>query len=412
MVPFPDSPGKDSPDIAPAYVPETLEKVAAVGRQRTQLRIGVPREGSLQENRVALTPRSVGVLVANGHHVFVESKAGEGAQFPDRDYSENGAQILYSAQEVFTRADIIAKIAPLSDAELEYLRPQQTVISAVHIGQAKKEWFKALMAKSVTAIGFEYIQAVDGSVPFMQIMSMIAGRTSVHIAAELLSVPAGGQGLLFGGITGVPPVRTAIIGAGTVGTNATAAAIALGCSVRIIDEEVPQLLALEKTVGRKLYTAVAQPDIVAEAVAWADVVIGAAFIKGYRAPVVVTEDMVMDMRDNSVIIDVAIDQGGCIETSRLTDHRNPTFREHGVIHYCVPNIASRVARTGSMAISNLLAPLLLKLGHHGGVKQSVGRETSIRSGIYVYHKHITQRALATLHDLNFMDIDLLYAVDL
>jgi alanine dehydrogenase len=182
--------------------------------------------------------------------------------------------------------------------------------------------------------------------------------------------------------------------------------------VRVIDEEVPALQMLEHRVGQKLYTAVNQPDIVAECVAWADVLIGAAHIAGHRAPVVVTEDMVDSMRDGSVVIDVAIDQGGCIETSRLTDHKSPTFKHNGVIHYCVPNIASRVARTGSLAVSNILAPMLLKLGKNGGVKGSLGRSASIRSGIYVYHKHITQRSLASMFGLNYMDIDLLYAADI
>lgn len=398
--------------LAPAIVAETLEKPAQLKGKDNSLKIGVPREAALQENRVSLSPRAVGVLVANGHEVYVEHNAGAGAQFPDKEYSDNGAIIVFEAADVYAKADLIAKITPLNDEELGFLKQGQTVISAVHLGNVRPSYLQALMQKSVTAIGMEFIRASDGSNPFVKMMSQIAGTASIHIAAELLSATAGGQGLLFGGITGVPPVRVTIIGAGTVGTFAAKAALALGAEVRVIDEEVPALQTLEQRVGQKLYTAVNQPDIVAECVAWADVLIGAAYIAGHRAPVVVTQDMVETMREGSVVIDVAIDQGGCIETSRLTNHKDPTFRHDGVVHYCVPNIASRVARTGSMAVSNILAPILLKLGKNGGVKGSLGRSASIRSGIYVYHKHITQRSLASMFGLNYMDIDLLYAADI
>lgn len=403
---------KAKPRIDPRLLTATVEKPQKIGEHQTSLRIGIPREAALQENRVALTPRAVGVLIANGHEVYVETKAGQGAQFSDHQYSENGAIILYEPQELYGRADIIAKITPLNEQELEYLRPHQTIISAVHMGQMQADYLKALMQKSITAIGYEFIVGSDGSVPFMKIMSQIAGIASVHIAAEMLSAPAGGKGLLFGGITGVPPIRVGVIGAGTVGRYATMSCIGLGADVRVIDEEIPQLQELERSLPHRISTSLSSPDIVEEITRWADVLIGAAYIKGYRAPLVVTEDMVMEMREGSVIIDVAIDQGGCIETSRVTNHRNPAFVVHGVKHYCVPNIASRVARTGAMSISNMLMPLLLKIGQNGGVKSSLGREASITSGIYVYHKHITQRALARVFDLDFMDIELLYAADM
>jgi alanine dehydrogenase len=400
------------PKFAASAVVETLEKPLRTGERHSALRIGVPREAALQENRVSLTPRAVGVLVANGHEVYVEHKAGAGSNFSDKEYTENGAAIVYDAKEVYTRADLIAKITPLINDELDYLKQGQTIISAVHMGNVQPSYLQALIKKSITAIGLEFITATDGTSPFVHAMSQIAGAASIQIAAELLTVTSGGQGLLLGSITGIPPVRVSIIGAGTVGTNAARAALALGAQVRVIDEDVPALDKLRERIGHQVYTAVAQPDTIAEAVMWADVLIGAAYIQGFRAPMVVTEDMVSHMREGSVIIDVAIDQGGCVETSRQTDHKKPTFIHNGVIHYCVPNIASRVARTGSMACSNILAPLLLKVGKNGGVKNSLGRELSIRSGIYVYHRHITHRALATLFGLNWMDIDLLYAADI
>jgi alanine dehydrogenase len=395
-----------------AQSPATLERPMKTGQQRSSLRVGVPKETALMENRVALSPRAVGVLVANGHEVYVEHLAGEGSQYTDGQYTENGAVLLYSPQEIYNRSDVVLKIAPLNEEEVGYVKPYQTIISAVHMGVVRADYLKRLMEKNVTAIGFEFIRAQDGSNPFMQMMSQIAGIASIQIAAELLAVNNGGVGQLLGGITGVPPVRVAVIGAGTVGRNATRTAMAMGAQVRVIDEEVHKLYELEQLLGSDVYTAINQPDLVAEAVAWADVVIGAAYIKGYRAPLVVTRDMISDMRPGSVVIDVAIDQGGCIETSRVMDHRHPTFVYEDVIHYCVPNIASRVARTGSEATSNILTPLILKLGKNGGVKNSLGKETSIQSGIYIYHKHITQRVLADLFGFDFMDIDLLYAADI
>jgi alanine dehydrogenase len=398
--------------IDPALLTITQEMPARTGSTAHSLRIGVPKEITFQEKRVPLSPGAVSVLVAAGSQVLIETKAGEKAQFSDRDYAEAGAMIVNDADEVFAGSDIIVKIAPLSAEELEKLQPKQTLISAVHIGGQKADNLKLLQKKNITAIGFEFLRAKDGSIPLMKTISEIAGIASIQIASELLSNHAKGKGILLGGVTGVPPAEVVILGAGTVGLHACKAALAFGANVKVIDEEIYMLKNLEQILATKVYTAISQQDYIEKAITQADVVIGAAYRKGSRAPIIVTEEMVSKMSEGSVIIDVAIDQGGCIETSRITNHDQPTFTEYGVIHYCVPNIAARVPRTASLAISNVLGPTVLKIAQAGGVKNIIASNKYIRSGIYVYHRYITQRSLASIFNLEFMDIDLLHAAQL
>lgn len=391
----------------------TQEKPAPINPKQKRLRIGIPKETGFQETRVPLTPGAVSTLVANGHQVVIEHDAGKNAQFADTLYAEAGATIAYSAPEVFADAEFIVKIAPLSLDEIQHLKAGQTVISAVHVGGVRPDYLKGLMAKGITALGFEFLQSSDGSMPVMRMMSEIAGITAIHIATELLAGgPSGGKGLLLGGVTGVPPSTVTIIGAGAVGFHACKAAVGLGASVKVIDSEVYKLRRLEELMGHKIFTAVAQPSYVAEAVAQSDVLIGAAYRQGFRAPVVVTEDMVAQMRPGSVVVDVAIDQGGCIETSRMTSHTKPTYTLHDVVHYCVPNIAARVAQTASASISNIIGPILLRIAEAGGMKNLMAQDPYFKRGIYVYHKHLTQRMLASLFGLDFMDIELLFAAEL
>lgn len=408
-------PSSDSPDrhkrstIDPSLLGRTQEKLAPVATGSEELLIGVPLETHHQENRVALTPAAVGVLTANGHTVMVEHKAGESAQFTDQDYSEQGAKIAYSAEQLYKESKIIAKVTPLAPDEYDLVQEDQVLISAVHLGDLKRDYIEMLKKKNVTAFGFEFIQAQDESIPVMLMMSEIAGVTSIHIASELLSVHTGGKGLLLGGITGIPPAVVTIIGAGTVGFHACKAALGFGATVKVVDLEVYKLRQLEQHLGRKVFTAISHMNYIEEAVASSDVVIGAVYHKGHRTPCVVTEDMVMNMREGSVIIDVSIDQGGCIETSRMTSHTNPTYVKHGVVHYCVPNIASRVSRTASIAISNILTTLLYKIGEAGGVNNMLGMERGVKHGIYTYRRHITEPVIANMFGLNYMDINLLHA---
>ncbi|RMG30978.1 MAG: alanine dehydrogenase [Bacteroidetes bacterium] len=388
-------------------VPEVLP--AKTDQKRKQLTIGVPKESFYQENRVPLTPDTVQTLVANEHRVFVEHGAGEGARYTDNDFSEAGAIMTYNAADVFRQANYIVKISPPTEKELVLMRENQVLISAVNLGSLSPTHLNHLIKKNITALGFEFYKSEDGSLPLVQMMSEIAGVSSIHIASELLTGLRGGQGILLGGVTGIPPAEVTIIGAGTVGFNAAQTAMGMGARVRIIDDEIYKLRRIEKELGISVYTSVAQSSFVRAAVRESDVVIGAAFKAGGRAPMVVTEDMVKEMKEGSVIIDVAIDQGGCVETSRLTTHDNPTFVQHGVIHYCVPNIASRVARTASMAVSNILGPLLVSIGDNGGIDNLMRFNHGLKEGIYVYRRHLTKKNLATIlgMTMNYRDIELL-----
>lgn len=397
--------------IDPSLSTSTAVKPQKINKDQTSLKIGVPCEVHNQEMRVALTPNAVGVLVANGHEVVVEHNAGKNAQFSDQAYSNKGAIIAYAREELYKRCEIITKVNPLEEDELELLQLNQTLFSAVHLGQIKPDYLKTLIKKNITAIGFEFMQAPDGSIPIMRSMSEIAGITSIHIASELLARPTG-VGLLLGGIAGIPPAVVTIIGAGSVGYHACKTALGLGASVKVIDKELYQLKKLEETIGTKLYTAINQQDYVEEAIKSANVVIGAVYKSGQRTPVIVPEEIIAQMKEGSVIVDVSIDQGGTFGTSRPTTHENPTYEMHGVIHYCVPNIASRVSRTASIAIANILSPLLIKLGEAGGVKNLMSNNSTLRTGVYIYQKHLTQRSIATLFNMDFMDISLLYSANI
>ncbi len=388
------------------------ESPLKVRNKRANLQIGVPKETYRDESRVPLTPEAVSVLTANGHTVYVEKDAGKGSSYSDKTYSDAGAFICFSCAEIYQKSDFIIKVSPLSNDELGYLRQGQRLFSAVNLGGMTPDYLKVLLSKSITAMGFEFLQSADGSLPIVQMMSEIAGVSSVHIASELLCGTNGGQGLLLGGISGVPPAVVTIIGAGTVGFNAAKTAISMGAMVKVIDLEVGKLRRLERELGVNIWTAVSLNKYVEEAVASSDVVIGAAFARDARTPVIVTEDMVMSMKEGSVIVDVAIDQGGCIETSRVTSHERPTFEKHGVIHYCVPNIASRVARTASAAISNIVGQILLKIGDYGGIEAVIKFDEGIRKSIFAYRKHLTKQSLSSIFGMDSMDIDLLVASDI
>ncbi len=384
---------------------ETLE----VGRKKGQLFIGIPKEISFQENRIALVPDAVALLVNNGHQVVIETNAGKAANFEDKDFSEAGAQIVSSAEEVY-KADIILKVAPPSPAEIEMMQRKQTLISALQFAVQPANYVKQLLDKKVTAIAYDYIKDRDGIYPIIRAMSEIAGNTSILIAAEYLSNLSIGQGSMFGGITGVSPTDVVILGAGTVGEFATRAALGLGASVKIFDNSVYRLRRLQSDLGMRVFTSLLQPKVVSKALKTADVVIGAIRAPHGRTPCVVSEQMVMEMKYGAVLIDISIDQGGVFETSEITNHTHPVFRKHGVIHYCVPNIASRVSRTASYALSNIFAPILLNIGEEGGIDNMLRRDSGVRHGVYVYSGILTNRFLGETYHLPYKDIDLLMAV--
>src|SRR5690606_36247730 len=314
---------------------ETLE----LFKKKGNLFIGLPKETYFQKTRVCLTPDAVSALVSNGHRVMIEAGAGDGANFKDRTYSEAGAEITKDTAKVYS-CPIILKVDPPSLDEIKLINPQTLLISALQLKTQSKKYFETLATKRITALAFEFIKDDDGSYPAVRSLSEIAGTASILIAAELLSNINGGNGLMFGNISGVPPTEVVIIGAGTVGEFAARSAIGMGANVKIFDNSITKLRSVQSHLGRTLYTSTLQPKNLIKALKRCDVAIGA--VRGTnRAPVVVTEAMVDCMKAGAVIIDVSIDMGGCFETSEVTTHDNPTFEYNGIVHYCVPNIPAR-----------------------------------------------------------------------
>jgi len=385
-----------------------MEERLEVNKQKASLQIGVPKEVSHQENRVGLVPDAANLLVQNGHQVLVESGAGDASHFSDKEYSEAGATIVYTPKEVY-QSEIILKVAPPNMEEIEMLKHKQTLISALQISTQKQEYFKQLMAKKSSAIAFERIRDEEGSLSFVMSMSEIAGNAALLIAAEYLSTAHGGKGLMLGGVTGITPTEVVIIGAGIVGKSAARAALGLGAQVKIFDNSQYRLRRIENSLNTRLYTSIVHPRVLGRALRTADVVIGCLSSENGRTPVVVTEEMVSHMKYDSVIVDVSIDHGGCFETSEITSHSEPVFRKYGVIHYCVPNIASRVARTASYALSNILSPLILNIGEEGGVENLVKNNVGIRQGVYLHNGNISNKHIGEYFNLPYKDLDLLMA---
>ncbi|WP_027126773.1 alanine dehydrogenase [Gelidibacter mesophilus] len=380
---------------------ETLE----IFKKKGNLFIGIPKETYFQEKRVCLTPDAVSALVTNGHRVMLESGAGNGANFKDRAYSEAGAEITKDAAKVYS-CPIILKVEPPSIDEIKLINPQTLLISALQLKTQSKKYFETLATKRITALAFEFIKDDDGSYPAVRSLSEIAGTASILIAAEMLSNINGGNGLMFGNISGVPPTEVVIIGAGTVGEFAARSAIGLGANVKVFDNSITKLRALQSNLGRTLYTSTLQPKNLIKALKRCDVAIGA--VRGAnRAPIVVTEAMVNCMKTGAVIIDVSIDMGGCFETSEVTTHDQPTFERNGIVHYCVPNIPARYSRSASVSISNMFTPYLLKIGDDGGIENALRFDRGLKNGLYFYHGILTNKSVADWFDLKYSDVNLL-----
>lgn len=384
------------------------ESMLEVQQAKRSLFIGIPKEKSYQENRIPLVPEAVALLVNNGHRILVENGSGNNASFTDSDYSEAGAQVVYSPAEVY-QADLILKVAPPMPEELDLMRDKQTLISILQIAMQQKEFITRLSAKKITALAYEYIKDETDVFPIIQALSEIVGTASILIAAEYLSSNSSGRGEILGGITGIPPTEVVVLGAGVVGEYAVRAALGLGARVKVFDDSLYKLRRLQKNIGRRIYTSTLNPAILQKSLRTADVVIGALPAKSGRTPVVVTDEMVSEMQTGSVVVDVSIDQGGCFETSEVTNHSNPVFRKYGVIHYCVPNIASRVARTASHALSNIFTPILLAIGEEGGLEEMLWRDKWVRSGVYLYKGVITNKIVSDVCKLPFRDLNLLMA---
>lgn len=383
------------------------EELLQVQKRGSELVIGIPKEESLQEKRVALVPEAVALLAARGHQVLIETGAGEQAHYSDSDYSESGARIVYDRRQVF-QTGMVIKVDPPTLEEVEMMGMRQTLISALQWTVQPEGLLAALSAKKITAIAWDFIQNDNGTYPLVRAMGEIAGNSAVLIAGELLASPQG-RGTLFGGVSGVRPTEIVIIGAGTVGEFATRAALGLGASIKLFDNSPHRLTRLQNAVGQRLWTSTIQPSVLQDSLRTADVAIGAIRGGGQRAPLIVSEPMVADMRRGSVIIDVTIDRGGCFETSRVTSHERPTYTEMEVVHYCVPNIPSRVSRTASKALSNIMAPLLIEFASDGGVEASVRMNRPARSGVYMFGGTLTHAGLASEAGMTFKDLNLLLA---
>ena len=384
------------------------EELLEVAPGKNKMIIGIPKELSIDENRVALVPDAVHLLVVNGHRVIVENEAGLAANFTDEKYAEAGAIIVSNSDEVY-KADLVVKIAPPTEGEIEKLERQKTLFSSIFLPHRDKNYFQALMAKKIKAIAYEYIQDKTGAFPVIKSMSEIIGNTTVLIAAEYMSNTKYGKGEMLGGFPGIKPTEVIIIGAGTVAEYAARAATGLGALVRIFDDSVYKLRTIQNNLGKRVYTSTLQPTLLLKAMKEADVIISAKHFTGHIAPCLVTEEMVSHMKPGSVIVDVSIDQGGCFETSRVTTHHNPVYQAFGVTHYCVPNIASKVPHTASYSLSNFLTPLIMKISDYGGIDKMLKRDAPFCKGTYIYNGILTNKYIGNQFGLPSQDLELLMA---
>ncbi len=387
------------------YLPQ--EEMLETKKKQSNLVIGLPKEASENEHRVCLVPDAVGLLVQNGHRVLIETNAGKEANFSDFEYSDAGGEIIKNHDEIF-KADIIVKVSPLNLDEINCLKSRQTVFSKLEIPNQNKEYFKRLTEKKTTAIANEFIKDQAGSFPVVQSISEIAGNYSIIIASDYLSNAKFGQGILLGGVPGINPAEVVILGAGTAGENAARAALGLGAFVKVFDISISRLRKLQTKLNNKIYTSVFQPSILRKSLKTADVVIGAIRSNECKAPHIVSEEIVKEMKAGSIIIDLSIDNGGCFETSELRTHKDPVFIKHNVTHYCVPNICSRIPQTSSIALSNFLTPLLIKIGEEGGVNNLIKKDFGLRNGVYLYNGKVVKQFISNQFNMPFQNIDLLF----
>ncbi|WP_251620459.1 alanine dehydrogenase [Odoribacter lunatus] len=376
--------------------------------KRKSLFIGIPNEQRKGDNRVCLTPETVRTLVDMGHKIIVQRGAGEGANYTDREYCDCGARIVETLEEVYV-ADIILKVTSVSVREAEYMHEHQVILSSMKVFQLKKEAIVEMMRKKVTALGFDIIKDDEGYYPIVRIMSEIAGNAAIMIAGEYLNNSREGKGIILGGVSGITPTEVMILGAGTLGEYAARAALGLGATVKVFDASVNRLRQLREKLNGQVYTSVFHEPVVNKSLLTADVVIGAVRCLDKKQAVMIREEQVKLLKRGAVIVDLSVDQGGCIETSYPTTHAQPVYTYEGVIHYCVPNVLSRVAKTASIAYSNVLLPLLSEVADLGGFTQALRVNAGLRNGVYIYNGILTKEVLADRFELMSKDIDLLLA---
>jgi alanine dehydrogenase len=384
------------------------EEMLSVGRKHKKLVIGIPRENHQIEQRIPLTPEAVEVLVGDGHEVYIETKAGEGSRYTDTDYSECGGYITETRKKIFS-SDIILKVSPLEMEEIEMLNGNQVVISSIHQNQLSEEYIRSLLLKKTTTIAFDLIKDEHDCFPFVQSMSAISGISAIIMAGEYLSNHSGGKGVMLGGISGITPTEVVIIGAGTAAEFAARAALGFGAFVKVFDNSPHNLEKLQQNLGHRLHTSIFHPKVLRRTLKSADVLIGTMQFQNKGPRYFVTEDMVRDMKKGSVIIDLSISEGGCIETSEYRTMLDPVYTRYDVIHFCVPNMPSRVARTASIALSNILSPILVSMAASGGFIPFLKANIGVRSGIYMFNGILTNEYIGNRFGLPSKDIELLMA---
>lgn len=364
------------------------------------MRIGIPKETLQEEKRVGLAPAGVDALVKAGHTVFIENEAGLGSHFTNQDYESVGAKIVYSAEEVYQRSELIAKVTPLTDDVLEYIQENQIIFSFLHLAVGRKKIIDKLLEKKVTAISYELIEKND-SLPVLQSISEIAGQLAVQVGSKYLKSDVdSGRGILLGGIPGVAPAAVVILGAGVVGFNAARAAYSMGAQVIVLDKDLRRLRRIEHLLSKNITTVVANPLTLARGVKFADLFIGAIQIKGEKSPNLITENMVKSMKKGAVIVDIAIDQGGCVETSYPTTISNPTFIKHDVIHYCVPNIPALVSRTASYGLTNASIEYILNIANNG-LSNAILGDVGLSNGVCTHNGTCSNEIIANTFDLEY-----------
>jgi len=370
--------------------------------------IGILKETGLLERRVALSPAGVQALAAMGHTVYVERQAGAAALFTDEEYIAAGGVTAYGTEEVINRAELVLKISPLSEKELQLLSQGQAIFSFLHLAMSQRKQIETLLQNEVTAVAYELIENTQGELGVLQVMSEIGGQVSMHVAAHYLQGKEGGRGILLGSIPGVPPASVVILGAGTVGRTAARIAVGMGASVTLLDRDISRLRQVEELLQWKIITETSTDYNVSRAVRDADVVIGAVLMKGEKAPHIVTEEMVKQMKAGAVIVDVSIDHGGCVETSRPTSLSDPVFVRHGVVHYCVPNMTASVGRTATAALTNAMVPYLLETAN-AGFERSFLANPGLAKGVCTFAGHCTNSGVARIFDLPLASVERLLA---
>jgi len=395
-----------TPEQSNFFMPR--EEMLEILRKGKKLTIGIPSDFSKAEFRIPLTPEAVELLISYGHEIYMETNAGRASSYSDEEYRNAGAVVVDRKEEIF-QCDLVLRISPFDQDEIDNLRGNQTLFSNLQLNTHCNESVRKLMNKKVTTIAYEYMENEHHSLPVVRLMSQISGVTAVTVASEYLSNSRKGKGVLLGGVTGISPTELVILGATTAAEFAARAALGLGAMVKVFDDDLFKLRNLEEKLGQRIFTSVLYPNVLRKALKSADVVLGTMSANSglkFR----VSEEMVRKLKKGSVIIDLNVSEGGCFETSRCTDLNNPTYIKHGVIHYCVPNISSLVARTASIALSNILTPVIISIGETGGVQNYIKTAKGFRKGIYIYNGILTNHDLGAKLNIPSKDIDLLLAV--